>query len=380
MEDSNNLKSNFIEIKNLRESVENLLKSLGDKINTLNTIYKDLIINNANETENGLDSLHFQSKLINYELENNYEIFNMIDNHMYCNYYKLYKNIIKYLDETVSNKNITSGFLNKNYPVYKDLDINNKYDFEIIIEIYNTIIQIIDILKNEYMIREHKFNMENNRKKSGLNIDNLVNSLHYNNENMKNNINLFIQYLCIFNTFHEKYLTRFSLRTKLFYGQINNDIHLEESKNNVNYSIDENHIVLENYEENNIRNYISSCNIKNEKSEIENNELNNIISGINITPQSSSSTLNKSPLLNKNLDLSFSNIIVYKDSYTITDISDITNELTINKNEINYENVNINKQFIEDNKIFIDNKKNFFLENDNLEYNINNINNKCIIL
>ena len=69
MDDSNKLKSNFIEIKNLRESVENLLKSLGDKINALNSIYKDLIINNANETENGLDSLHFQSKLINYDLK-----------------------------------------------------------------------------------------------------------------------------------------------------------------------------------------------------------------------------------------------------------------------------------------------------------------------
>ena len=153
MDDSNNLKSKFIEIKNLRESVENLLKSLGDKINTLNSIYKELILNNINETENGLDSLHFQSKLINYELENNYEIFNMLDNHMYCNYYKLYKNIVKYLDETIGNKNITSGFLNKNYPVYKDLDINTKYDFEIINEVYNTIIQIIDKLKNEYLIR-----------------------------------------------------------------------------------------------------------------------------------------------------------------------------------------------------------------------------------
>ena len=66
MDESNKLKINFNEIKNLRESVENLLKSLGDKINTLNTIYKELITININETQNGLDSLHFQSKLINY--------------------------------------------------------------------------------------------------------------------------------------------------------------------------------------------------------------------------------------------------------------------------------------------------------------------------
>tara|TARA_B100000902_G_scaffold399214_1_gene469041 strand:+ start:6460 stop:7551 length:1092 start_codon:yes stop_codon:yes gene_type:complete len=363
MDESNKLKINFNEIKNLRESVENLLKSLNDKINTLNIIYKDLISNNINETQNGLDSLHFQSKLINYEIENNYEIFNMIDNHMYCNYYKLYKNILKYLEDNVTNRNITSGFLNKNYPVYKDLDVNTKYDFETIIEIYNTIIQILDILNNEYMTREHKFELENNRKKTGLNIDNLVNSLKFNNETMKNNINLFIQYLCIFNNFHQKYLTRFSLRTKLFYGQINNDIHLEESKNNVNYSIEDDNIILENDEEDNIRQYISSCHDVNEELDTQKEELNNIISGINITPQASCSTLNKSPSSEKDSLPSLSDITTKKEASCITDLNDINNNLFI---------INERKQYMIEKKF-----KNNFLENDDLEYNINN---NCIVL
>ena len=349
MDESNKLKINFNEIKNLRESVENLLKSLNDKINTLNTIYNDLITNNIHETQNGLDSLYFQSKLINYELENNYEIFNMIDNNMYCNYYKLYKHILSYLEEIITNKNITSSFSNKNYPVYKDLDINIKYNFETIIEIYNTIIQILDILNNEYMTREHKLDMENNRKKTGLNIDNLVNSLEFNNQNMKNNINLFIQYLCIFNNFHQKYLTRFSLRTKLFYGQINNDIHLEESKNNVNYSLEQDNIILENYEESNIRNFINNFNNEDEKLDNQKEELNNIISGINITTQTSNSSLRKTPEIN-NFD-----IISNKECYTLTDIFDINNKLLVLNEE----------------------KKNANFENDDLEYNINN---NCILL
>ena len=369
MDESNKLKINFNEIKNLRESVENLLKSLGDKINTLNTIYKELITININETQNGLDSLHFQSKLINYEIDNNYEIFNMINNHMYCNYYKLYKNIFKYLEESICNKNITSSFANKNYPVYKDLDVNNKYDFETIIEIYNTIIQILDILNNEYMSRQHKLDMENNRKKTGLNIDNLVNSLRFNNQNMKNNINLFIQYLCIFNNFHQKYLTRFSLRTKLFYGQINNDIHLEESKNNVNYSLEQDNIILENHEENNIRNYISSCNNIDEKLDTQKAELNNIISGINITPQISNSSLCKTPELIKDSDIISK--LLNKECSTLTDIFDINNEIIL-LNEKKSENIknseNIKKKY---------HLKNIFLENDDLEYNINN---NCILL
>ena len=358
MDKSNNLKINFNEIKKLRESVDNLLKSLGDKINTLNSIYKYLITNNINETENGLDSLHFQSKLINYEVENNYEIFNMIDNHMYCNYYKLYKNILKYLDETINNKNITSGFMNKKYPVYKDLDINTKYDFETIIEIYNTIIQIIDILNNEYMAREHKFNMENNRKKTGLNIDNLVNSLHYNNQNMKNTINLFIQYLIIFNGFHTKYLTRFSLRTKLLYGQINNDIHLEESKNNIDYSDNNDNISLENDEEFKMRDLIFSCSNIQEQS-LQKVELDNIISGINISPQisysSNSPTNNISDACNNSINEN-------------NNINNVNN----NTNVINKTTNNVNK-ITNKSKIFITTKIN---KDNELEYNINN----CIIL
>ena len=51
MYESNKLKLNFNEIKIMRESVDNLLISLTDKIETLNIIYKDLITNNINESQ-----------------------------------------------------------------------------------------------------------------------------------------------------------------------------------------------------------------------------------------------------------------------------------------------------------------------------------------
>ena len=52
-------KNNFNDIKNLRENSFNLLNSLGDKIETLKIIYNDLITNNIDETDNGLDSFYF---------------------------------------------------------------------------------------------------------------------------------------------------------------------------------------------------------------------------------------------------------------------------------------------------------------------------------
>ena len=64
------LKNNFNDIRNLRESIINLMKSLGDKVETLKVIYNELITNNINEMDRGLDSFHFQTKLINLELDN----------------------------------------------------------------------------------------------------------------------------------------------------------------------------------------------------------------------------------------------------------------------------------------------------------------------
>ena len=242
---SNSLKIKFNEIKDLRDSVSNLLFILTEKVATLNNIYKDLLQNNLDETITGLDSLYFQSKLINIEIMNNNNIFKIIDNQIYCDYYKLYKSIRKYILNNMTNtsfmsnisniKNILSLFDESTFPIYKDLDTKTHYAFENTIAIQEIILQILDILNDEYLTREEKLAIENDRKKTGLNIDTLINSVNYNNNDMKNNIQLFTEYLNIFNNFHAKYLTRFSLRTKLFYGQVNSDIHLEENKLNMVY-------------------------------------------------------------------------------------------------------------------------------------------------
>jgi hypothetical protein len=240
---TNSLKIKFNEIKDLRDSVSNLLFILTEKVATLNNIYKDLLQNNLDETITGLDSLYFQSKLINIEIMNNNNIFKIIDNQIYCDYYKLYKSIRKYIQNNMKNnmnnmsnmKNILSLFESNTFPIYKDLDTNTHYAFENTIAIQEIILQILDILNDEYLTREEKLAIENDRKKTGLNIDTLINSVNYNNNDMKNNIQLFTEYLNIFNNFHAKYLTRFSLRTKLFYGQVNSDIHLEENKLNMVY-------------------------------------------------------------------------------------------------------------------------------------------------
>jgi hypothetical protein len=282
------LKNNFNEIKLLRESVNNLLTSLNDKVDLLGEFYKEILDKHINETSNGLDSFHFQSKLINMEVTNNVNIFNIIDTRIYCDYYKLFKTIVKYLLENIKNKNLTGPFENKIYPIYKDLEVNQSFNFDITIELYNDIIQGCDILNNELITREHNLILQKKKRDSGLNIDNLINSIIYNNSVLKNNIDLFSNYINVFNNFHIKYFTRFFLRTKLFYGQINSDIRFEESKMNITSTLlIDNSFSLNEEDEKNIRIIIDNKCETTEKIDTNNisKELNTMIRGISNSPE-----------------------------------------------------------------------------------------------
>ena len=296
------LKNSFNDIKNLRENSINLMKSLADKIETLKVIYNQLMVSNIDETETGLDSFYFQTKLINLELENYQNTFKIIENRIYGDYYKLFKKATKFLSDNeyilTLNKNIVQQFQNKEYEVFKDLNDIHNYDFNSTCDIYNDIIQVIDILHNELLEREHKLDLQKIKKQSGLYIDNLIAKVSFNNKYINNHIYLFNENVEIFNNFHKKYLTRFLLKIKLFYGQINIDIKIEESKNSIDYKIEEPlNISLEDNEEDEIRNLINTSHSISPSNSDENiitdtnlnimNELNCMISSISDTSSNS---------------------------------------------------------------------------------------------
>ena len=105
---------------------------------------------------------------------------------------------------------------------------------------------------------------------------------------MKNNISLFSEYLSVYNNLHNKFLTRFYIRIKLFYGQINSGLHLEEIKNNLSHNIDiEADISINQTDEDKIRFYINDPKYINTNNIV--NELDNMLSGINNPPSNRSS-------------------------------------------------------------------------------------------
>ena len=299
------LKNNFNDIKNIRESIIYILECINTKIETLKNIYKKLLENNISQSF-GLDSLHFQNKVIHIECENKYLLFKILDNRIYGDYYKLYQNLTNYVLKNISDKKILQICENsKNYNVYKDLDHDKIYDFNDTTEIHKDIIQIIELLQNELLIRERDLINEDKKRKSGLNIDNLITSYTYNNNLLKEQIELYLDYIKVFHKFHIKYLNRFVLKAKLFYGQINSDIKLESNSEinieNVILSKDnrEKNLSFDKNEQDNIFKFARMetkilAKFQNSTKQIFNNELNSMINGSSDTSDSISDITSES--------------------------------------------------------------------------------------
>ena len=291
-------------------------------------------------------------------------MFKIIDNRIYGDYYKLFKILINYLSENIKNKNLVSQFENKDYKVYKDLNNLQDYEFSSTTEIYNDIVQIIDILHTELTEREHKLAMQKIKQESGLNIHTLTSKVNYNNNYLKNHIILFTDNIETFNSFHKRYLIRFLLKTKLFYGQINTDIKIEESRNSLDYKLEDNEnesIILQEDEEIEIRNSIKNTeDISGKSIQIDTknnmqNELNSMINGISSSSDTNSfnsprknghyspsdnlslSDSNSDPCLEKideNIDENTA-IIYIQNKIRCNNAKKITNNKRIERDEIN---------------------------------------------
>ena len=279
------LKNNFDEVKELRINIQHIFNNLTAKIADLKQLYITFI--NRNTKTNfllGLDSFHFQTKLIDMEFDCMKKMFLLVNNRMYCEYYKLYKVISNYVIDHITDKKVAETCKSKTeYPVYKDLEPYKEYDFDLITDLHHDILQIISELQGFLLLKDRELKNDEAKSSSGLNIDNYVNTSKYNNALLKEQISLFIEYLKVFHKYHIKYLTRFNLKVKLMYGQIQADIKLEEArlpKHSLHKQLTSEQIniptTINNFEETEIRNLIHT----DEDSPTMKGELNNILTSI----------------------------------------------------------------------------------------------------
>lgn len=234
MEDKvNMLKNKFNNIKNMRIEMSDLFINLDGKIAKLKDIYAEFIKNtNLIQTQDkkififSLDSFYFQTSLLNKEFNNLKNYSSLIINRMYGEYYKLlkiiYDNLQKALINYIPKSNI--GI----FPVYDDLNEDKEYDFDLIIQLNEELVNIIHSLlvilgEREVLLKKYKTDQD-----FGLNVDNFVSTYNYEVLVLTEQINLYEKYLLFFYSAHEKLLTRLITQISLVDAQLNNDIKFED--------------------------------------------------------------------------------------------------------------------------------------------------------
>jgi hypothetical protein len=236
----NKIKNTFIKIIELKMENEKKISLLDTKIVKLKNMYNEFIKSNKETLcVFGLDSLHFQGKIIDIEYDDVKRLFTAIINRMYCEFFKLYKIVVDYIKDNIKDKKLLELVnIHNQFPVYKDLEPYKTYEFDVVQSIHDVIIELLYALQNYYLVKERELEKHKAKNRIGFNIDNFVNTVYFNNIMLREKISLFINYIDFFHRLNIKYLTRYFHKLEMMVSQINSDIHFEEKNDdNATYEI-----------------------------------------------------------------------------------------------------------------------------------------------
>lgn len=220
-----NIRIKFTKIK----SVRNHIKDKFGHIQKIKTQIRNNYINYMNKESTdffGLDSFHFQNKVLELEFSNMTRLYQFIDNRIYGDYYKLFYEIELFLKENLKTRQYEKIKELKNiekYPVYKDLDKFTCYDFDTINNIHQDIIVIISCIKEIYNENENNIKEDMKQLDTGLNIDNYIINNQYKNAVILTTNMKFENYLQVYHKYHYDLLHKFFEKLSLCLQHINHN-------------------------------------------------------------------------------------------------------------------------------------------------------------
>jgi len=227
-----NISKDFNSIKILVDETNQLLKLINNKIEILKKNHSIFLEESKVSDNITLDSFLFQSSILDENLNNKKNIFSRIQNKIYSDYYKLYKNISKFyfliIKDNIENKEIEKSLLNKDYIPYNDLDKHFVYDFNNIIKLNKDILGIINFIIELIKQKSQYIKQKEKSLSIGYDIDFLVNYENYNKSYLINTLNLYTNNISINNCLHYKYLLTFYSQLKYFYLLIVKHISFED--------------------------------------------------------------------------------------------------------------------------------------------------------
>ena len=116
------------------------------------------------------------------------------------------------------------------YPAYKSLDPLKVYDFSLVIQLFNQIVDLLTKMHSHTKNQDENLQLDQSRLDMGLNIDNVINSQTYVNTILREKGIMFKSYLTAFQRHHIKYLKRLDAKVDLVLAIIHDDISLGSNK------------------------------------------------------------------------------------------------------------------------------------------------------
>lgn len=230
-EDITRFSDDFKNILSDINKISNKKDKITEKLVHLKTQYSEMIKTNTKKIFLFcLDSFFYQYKMYSAELDQIESSRKMVNNRMYCEYYKLYGIIVAYLGELNISYENKQDYLKK-CPVYKDLEQFAEFDVVDVENIYGNVILLINHL-NEQMAK-NSIEIENYQigDKVGFSISNFINTMKNNNLMLSGQIDLFMNYLDFFLSSQCKQYTRIRCRMRELLMEMDENIEKSNKKN-----------------------------------------------------------------------------------------------------------------------------------------------------
>ena len=222
----------FEKINAIMRNIQKIFIDIDEKIKKIKKIYNSLM-NEHNDKLSlyGLDTLNFQSKLFQLQFENCDNMFKILNNRIYGDYFKLYKIIMNTCSNSSINDQKILSFIQKehNITVYKDLEPTKEYSENDLFVIHELINQIITLLGDYLKSKENVDNKHQDLIKSGFKINSFAYSYNYHKYLLQNQMELYVNYLDFYNHNHLKYFYKIEKQASSILSDINEEIMFEQN-------------------------------------------------------------------------------------------------------------------------------------------------------
>jgi hypothetical protein len=222
----------FEKINAIMRNIQKIFIDVDEKIKKIKKIYNSLM-NEHNDKLSlyGLDTLNFQSKLFQLQFENCDNMYKILNNRIYGDYFKLYKIIMNTCSNSSINDQKILSFLQKdhNITVYKDLEPTREYSENDLFVVHELINQIITLLGDYLKSKENVDHKHQDLIKSGFKINSFAYSYNYHKYLLQNQMELYINYLDFYNHNHLKYFHKIEKQASSILSDINEEILFEQN-------------------------------------------------------------------------------------------------------------------------------------------------------